>query len=162
MLLRHHPAALANHGRPPSSPSNASKIFLSPPITFSPTVRYSKSFKCNTYKFPRKCCKQTTYSKINSFKCNTYKKQGGGARALRRSKVNRPLSTVHHFASLLRYLSTSLLRYFNTPLAPYPRFIPFPTVNCRLSTSPSIYHPRATPHLLVESSQQHHPGATHV
>jgi len=36
-----------------------------------------KSFSCNTYGSPRKCCKQKTYSMAKPFKCNTYKKQGG-------------------------------------------------------------------------------------
>src|SRR5713101_2687655 len=38
-----------------------------------------KSFTCNTYGFPRKCCKQKTYGLAKSFRCNTYKKQGGPA-----------------------------------------------------------------------------------
>ena len=38
-----------------------------------------KSFRCNTYEPPRKCCKQKTYSMANSFRCNTYKKQGVGS-----------------------------------------------------------------------------------
>ena len=42
------------------------------------TARYCfKSFSCNTYGSPRKCCKQKTYSKTKPFRCNTYKKQGG-------------------------------------------------------------------------------------
>ena len=36
-----------------------------------------KSFRCNTYVSPRKCCKQKTYGLTKSFKCNTYKKPGG-------------------------------------------------------------------------------------
>ncbi len=35
-----------------------------------------KSFTCNTYGPPRKCCKQKTYGVGTSFSCNTYKKQG--------------------------------------------------------------------------------------
>src|SRR5260370_24917659 len=43
-----------------------------------PTVHYcSKSFSCNTYGSPRKCCKQKTYGMAKPFRCNTYKKQGG-------------------------------------------------------------------------------------
>ncbi len=38
-----------------------------------------KSFRCNTYASPRKCCKQKTYSPTKSFRCNTYKKTGGSA-----------------------------------------------------------------------------------
>jgi len=37
----------------------------------------SKSFDCNTYEPPRKCCKQKTYGLAKSFSCNTYKKAGG-------------------------------------------------------------------------------------
>src|SRR6266446_6130347 len=36
-----------------------------------------KSFSCNTYETPRKCCKQKTYVIAKPFRCNTYKKQGG-------------------------------------------------------------------------------------
>jgi len=35
------------------------------------------SFSCNTYGFPRKCCKQKTYNLTKPFKCNTYAKRGG-------------------------------------------------------------------------------------
>ncbi len=37
-----------------------------------------KSFSCNTYGPPRKCCKQKTYGLAKPFRCNTYKKQGRG------------------------------------------------------------------------------------
>src|SRR6266852_2018112 len=37
----------------------------------------AKSFSCNTYEPPRKCCKQKAYDRAKSFSCNTYKKQGG-------------------------------------------------------------------------------------
>ncbi len=37
-----------------------------------------KSFSCNTYGPPRKCCKQKTYAPPKPFRCNTYKKHGGG------------------------------------------------------------------------------------
>jgi hypothetical protein len=39
-----------------------------------------KSFSCNTYEPPRKCCKQKTYPEAKSFSCNTYKKPGEGGR----------------------------------------------------------------------------------
>jgi uncharacterized protein YceH (UPF0502 family) len=35
-----------------------------------------KSFTCNTYASPRKCCKQKTYGKTKPFRCNTYKNTG--------------------------------------------------------------------------------------
>ena len=76
----------ANHARPftqsldrPSSPSDSSKIFPSQVVTSSPTLRLHKSFSCNTYGSPRKCCKQKTYGLAKPFRCNTYKKQGVGA-----------------------------------------------------------------------------------
>src|ERR1700719_4128023 len=36
-----------------------------------------KSFVCNTYGSPRKCCKQKTYGAAKFFRCNTYKKHRG-------------------------------------------------------------------------------------
>src|SRR5882724_5829293 len=68
----------ANHARPPGSPSNSSKIFPSPTVTFSPTANSHKSFSRNTYGPPRKYCKQKAYGRVKPFRCNTYKKQGGG------------------------------------------------------------------------------------
>jgi hypothetical protein len=35
-----------------------------------------KSFSCNTYGSPRKCCKQKTYRLAKPFRCNTYKNSG--------------------------------------------------------------------------------------
>ena len=43
-----------------------------------PYFRFSKSFSCNTYRSPRKCCKQKTYAAAKPFRCNTYKKQAVG------------------------------------------------------------------------------------
>src|SRR5712692_3560640 len=40
-----------------------------------------KSFTCNTYGSPRKCCKQKTYGPAKPFRCNTYKKPGVGGTA---------------------------------------------------------------------------------
>ena len=37
-----------------------------------------KSFRCNTYRPPRKCCKQKTYGHAKPFRCNTYKKHEVG------------------------------------------------------------------------------------
>ncbi len=43
-----------------------------------PAAHYCfKSFSCNTYEPPRKCCKQKTYGLVKPFRCNTYKKRGG-------------------------------------------------------------------------------------
>src|SRR5229473_8499716 len=82
-----HSECLAFYVRPPASPSNSSRIFPSEAITFSPTARPYKSFSCNTYGSPHKCCKQKTYCRVKSFSCNTYKKQGGGGPASRRFDV---------------------------------------------------------------------------
>src|SRR6266446_4707649 len=67
------------------SPSMGHAVLLTPPksshlkfVTSSPTLRLHKSFSCNTYGSPRKCCKQKTYGRAKSFRCNTYKKPGGG------------------------------------------------------------------------------------
>ena len=43
-----------------------------------PASKPSKSFSCNTYGSPRKCCKQKTYGQVKPFRCNTYKKHGDG------------------------------------------------------------------------------------
>jgi hypothetical protein len=37
-----------------------------------------KSFSCNTYGSPHKCCKQKTYGLAKPFRCNTYKNTGVG------------------------------------------------------------------------------------
>jgi hypothetical protein len=66
----------ASHARPTRGSPNSSKIFPSLPVTFLATERPRKSFSCNTYGSPRKCCKQKTYSMAKPFRCNTYKKQG--------------------------------------------------------------------------------------
>ena len=50
------------------------QLLISKPLT---SQNCFKSFSCNTYRSPRKCCKQKTYGRPNSFRCNTYKKQGG-------------------------------------------------------------------------------------
>jgi len=37
---------------------------------------FPKSFSCNTYRSPHKCCKQKTYGIARFVRCNTYKKPG--------------------------------------------------------------------------------------
>jgi len=46
-------------------------------FSFQPS-HFSKSFSSNTYRPPRKCCRQRTYTLVKPFRCNTYKKHGGG------------------------------------------------------------------------------------
>src|SRR6266852_5338903 len=93
------PQCPANHAPPPRGPSNsfkplrlralfARRIFPSHSVTFSPTQRPRKSFSCNTYGSPRKCCKQKTYGRAKPFRCNTYKKQGEGVLLLLTRSVN--------------------------------------------------------------------------
>src|SRR6266478_5137609 len=50
--------------------------FLAPAVL---TPYCLKSFSCNTYGSPRKCCKQKTYDVTKPFRCNTYKKHRGRA-----------------------------------------------------------------------------------
>ena len=50
------------------------QLLISKPLT---SQNCFKSFSCNTYASPRKCCKQKTYGLAKPFRCNTYKKQGG-------------------------------------------------------------------------------------
>src|SRR5580700_5640685 len=69
------PSNVPTFKRPNDLRSNSLEISASQFVTLSPTQRPRKSFSCNTYETPRKCCKQKTYSKTNSFRCNTYKKQ---------------------------------------------------------------------------------------
>ncbi len=71
-----------SHPRPPASPSNSFKTSPSQDFFFPPTLRPNKSFKCNTYGSPRKCCKQKTYGPANPFRCNTYKNTGGASLGL--------------------------------------------------------------------------------
>src|SRR6266852_5123635 len=66
-----------------------------------------KSFNCNTYGPPRKCCKQKTYCMANSFRCNTYKKVGGGTSFKTEAYL---ASACLRIRSLPRYLLTSLPR----------------------------------------------------
>src|SRR5882762_11370942 len=53
------------------------------PSTFdSRPSLFPKSFSCNTYGYPRKCCKQKTYSMVKLLRCNAYKKQAGWGGAI--------------------------------------------------------------------------------
>ncbi len=77
-------------GLAPTCPEETRGISHSPSPTLLPTdcpltchdrvgatAHHSlKSFRCNTYGSPRKCCKQKTYGEAKSCRCNTYKKQG--------------------------------------------------------------------------------------
>ena len=67
-----------NPRRPPGTPSKSFKITWPYEVALSRTDHLHKSFSCNIYGSPRKCCKQKTYGLAKPFRCNTYKKQGGG------------------------------------------------------------------------------------
>ena len=59
------------------SPSTRDEDPVKATPSHSVTTPYDlKSFSCNTYGPPRKCCKQKTYGLAKSFSCNTYKKKG--------------------------------------------------------------------------------------
>jgi len=87
-----------------------------------------KSFTCNTYGPPCKCCKQKTYCLAKSFRCNTYKKEGWGClfrehRTSPRGRETRhsqgrsfqahPLFPIPNPLSMLLYILTSLLLSFS-------------------------------------------------
>ncbi len=83
----------SSHARPPGSPSNFFRILPAHAVTFSPTARSLKSFSCNTYGFPRKCCKQKTCGRAKPFRYNTYKKQGGGGIMVNQLPLSSKVST---------------------------------------------------------------------
>src|SRR5260370_14545241 len=62
-----------------------------------PSRLFSKSFSCNTYESPRKCCKQGTYGIAKPFRCNTYKKHQTGVRVMVNQISEQPICPdVHH------------------------------------------------------------------
>src|SRR5260370_42591615 len=75
----------AKSSRPPGSPSSYLKIIGPHKVTCSPTVRVRKSFSCNTYGFPRKCCKQKTYGRLTPLDATLTKNRGVGGAPLVRS-----------------------------------------------------------------------------
>ena len=83
-----------------------------------------KSFSCNTYGSPRKCCKQKTYGRTNPFRCNTYKKPGVGA-----VESDRPPYGSFNPTSHLPYVLQSSV--FRNP------FVCHSCENCRMCTNNS-------------------------
>src|SRR6266478_992311 len=61
----------------PLPSSHDEKSVTATPLHSVLTPYWLKSFSCNTYGTPRKCCKQRTYGLAKPFRCNTYKKHGG-------------------------------------------------------------------------------------
>src|SRR5713226_3855076 len=84
---------------PPASVSSRSLVSKSFPYlvtSLPPYFLFSKSFNCNTYGYPCKCCKQKTYGLAKSFRCNTYKKHGVASFKPNISPLSaRSLSTSH-------------------------------------------------------------------
>ena len=112
---------------------------------FCTVLVQSKSFRCNTYGFPRKCCKQKTYGMAKSFRCNTYKNRGWGAFAgmsvgTSKGGAQRVSDLSPFFSHCCALLPTTanqqllwnqlLLHSFHhdggcTPLIPYGKFNPY-------------------------------------
>ena len=67
-------ASFSDVTRIPSRGRRAPSPFLT---SLPPYFLSSKSFRCNTYRSPRKCCKQKTYGTTKFFRCNTYKNSRG-------------------------------------------------------------------------------------
>src|SRR5260370_13753165 len=82
----------------------------------TPTLH--KSFSCNIYGSPRKCCKQKTYGLPKSFRCNTYKKQGGYILT-----SQRPIS-LSSGPSSVPYVVTSFTSLLRSPLLAQPYLRP--------------------------------------
>jgi len=79
------PSCISNAILAESFPRLRVRLLLLPIFSQTSNFRLStsplpKSFSCNTYVPPRKCCKQKACSMAKFFRCNTYKKQGGGVR----------------------------------------------------------------------------------
>src|ERR1700687_5433254 len=99
----------------------SSKSPQSLPVTFSPIHRPHEFFRCNTYVFPRKCCKQKTYGRTKSFRCNIYKNTGEGvpnfpARLSLQAGTHPfpyPLSPLFSYSCALSY-TTALAQLFSS------------------------------------------------
>src|SRR5258708_30101631 len=109
---------------PPASVSSRSLVSKSFPYLVTsllPYFLFSKSFNCNTYGSPCKCCKQKTYGLAKSFRCNTYKKPGEGFPILE--------PTFRCVPALLPYFHTSLFRPVPTGSNRPARSLDFPPVS---------------------------------
>jgi hypothetical protein len=73
LQVRPRPCSFSEASAPKSFESSAHKM-----LPFCTILVHPKSFRCNTYGSPRKCCKQKTYGLAKPFRCSTYKKHGGG------------------------------------------------------------------------------------
>src|SRR6266478_115916 len=98
-------------------PSDHCPLTYPDPVGVTAPSRF-KSFSCNTYGSPRKCCKQKTYSQAKPFRCNTYKKRGGGVPIMvnqesKKGFLSRGVPRVERFmdASLLNALFSCCLEF---------------------------------------------------
>src|SRR6266403_1425762 len=95
-----------------------------------PAAHYCpKSFSCNTYGSPRKCCKQKTYGLTKPFRCSTYKKHGGqGVPTSKCSNVQRLLGL-----SMLPFSPQQVLNVVH--LFPQQMELPRQALNFRFGTA---------------------------
>ena len=109
---------VATHPRQPANffPGLTATLFPIPELRSLPHFREfaHKSFSCNTYEYPRKCCKQKTYSMGKPFRCSTYKKQGGHPSCVSTFPLRAPCSP----SLLLPYSLPYSLPYFPTSTPP--------------------------------------------
>src|SRR6267378_7368785 len=111
-----HPSCGAEHSFRTTNPLPAAHYCL-------------KSFSCNTYGSPRKCCKQKTYGLTKPFRCSTYKKHG--ARGLSDSRT-RQSSLATGLKSFFFKFLRALLRFFLHFLATSKKSTPFLSCNSTL------------------------------
>jgi hypothetical protein len=91
--------------------------------SLGPDFLFPKSFSCNIYGFPRKCCKQKTYVTAKTFRCNIYKKQGWGVSfPLWNSphSVHFPFFSYTYGNPILQPVSFSIKRSTSNDLQTYP------------------------------------------
>jgi len=97
-----------------------------------------KSFSCNTYGPPRKCCKQKTYVPAKPFRCNTYKKQGGTSFKPNTFLCPRPVTRHPSLTTSLKSFPFTLLR---TLLHNGHRASAFHSITCALFSPRRRVHP---------------------
>src|SRR5882724_6549884 len=111
------PSCHTSNVRPSGSSSNSSKISPSQAVAFSPTLHPRRPFSGNTYGFPRKCCKQKTYTISKSFSCNRVEKSLHLCLAGLRIRWFDPIAEASELPKHLR--SAELLRSFGDRWAPF-------------------------------------------
>ncbi len=98
-------------------------------------------FRINTYRPPRKCCKQKTYRMTKSFRCNTYKKPGvHPSSQLSSSALVLPYHLASYWkparfipfcaaGSFMNVFHTNCVRWFSAIKAEIPRSIPITSLS---------------------------------